>query len=90
MRPMHECCAYAEPYIMSGGYVQPCCSVMMSNKRPQLQQNAFGIIYEQDFPTIWKGYREFRRQVPQKAGPVPVQCIGCRAFDTTRRQLEST
>lgn len=86
-RPMRECAAWAEPYVMAGGYVIPCCSLLMSNRRPFLQEQAFGNVHEQTFREIWESprYRAFRRQVPC-GHKVPVVCEGCRAFDTTRRE----
>jgi len=86
-RPMRECCAWAEPYVMMGGYVLPCCSVVMSNRREFLIENCFGNVFEQDFRDIWDSerYRAFRRMVG-KGEQVPILCEGCRAFNTIRRE----
>ncbi len=87
-RPMRECVAWAEPYIMMGGYVIPCCSVLMSNKRDFLIKNSFGNIYKTSFKKIWnsKRYQEFRKMVPKSTGKVPIFCEGCRGFETTKRE----
>lgn len=90
-RPVRECTAWAEPYIMMGGYVIPCCSVLMSNKRDFLEKHSFGNIYETPYKDIWnsKRYREFRKLVPRSTGEIPIFCEGCRGFETTRREKES-
>jgi len=87
-RSMRECVAWAEPYIMMGGWVIPCCSVLMSNKRDFLEKNAFGNIYKTQFREIWdsKRYRAFRKLVPRFSGEVPIFCEGCRAFETCARE----
>ncbi len=89
-RPMRECVAWAEPYIMMGGYVLPCCSVLMSNDRDFLIKNSFGNVFEKDFKEIWnsKRYKEFRKTIPRYSGAVPKYCSGCRGFDTSTREQE--
>ena len=89
-RPMRECAAWAEPYIMIGGYVIPCCAVLMSNNRNFLEKYSFGNVFEKPFKEIWnsKRYREFRKLVPRPSGEVPILCAGCRGFETTRREKE--
>ncbi|UCD20848.1 MAG: SPASM domain-containing protein [archaeon] len=86
--PLHECRAWAEPYIMMGGYVMPCCAVLMSNKRDFLRKYAFGNIYETPFKKIWnsKRYRKFREMITLKNKKVPILCEGCRAYNTTVRE----
>lgn len=86
--PLHCCIAWYEPYILMGGYVMPCCSVLMSNKRPLLRKYAFGNLLEKPFREIWNSarYRKFRRMIPKKDGKVPVLCAGCRGYDTTKRE----
>lgn len=85
--PIKYCTAWAEPYIMIGGYVLPCCAVLMSNKRPFLREHSFGKLSEKPFKEIWDSgrYKKFRQLVPREDGPVPVLCVGCRAFDTRER-----
>ncbi len=86
--PVKYCTAWAEPYIMIGGYVLPCCAVLMSNKRPMLRKYSFGKLSEKSFKEIWDSerYKKFRQMVPREHGPVPILCAGCRAFDTRERE----
>lgn len=86
-RPMNQCAAYAEPYIMVDGSVVSCCARMMSNRRDELRAAAFGNVFAQDFRAIWDSprYRAFRRAVP-RGTQVPRSCVGCRAFRTEDRQ----
>ena len=85
--PPHCCECWLEPYIMMGGYVLPCCGVLMSNKRPFLRQHAFGNVLQGDMKEIWNSprYRAFRRMLMNPKAPVPIMCAGCRAFNTTPR-----
>lgn len=85
--PIHKCLGWMEPYIMMGGYCQPCCGVMMSNKRPWLRERAFGNINEQSFEEIWNSerYREFRRHVNNPRLPAPRYCSDCRAYSARER-----
>lgn len=85
--PPHKCYAWMEPYIMMGGYVLPCCAVLMSNNRPFLRKNAFGNVFEQDFKDIWHSerYRAFRKMITNPHAPVPIMCAGCRGFNTKER-----
>ncbi len=88
MNPPPENCFYwMEPYIMMGGYVMPCCSVMMSNQREFLRKHAFGNVFEKDFKDIWnsKRYKTFRKTITDPNAPVPVLCAGCRGFNTKSR-----
>lgn len=88
LQPMHYCFAWQEPYIMIGGYVLPCCAVLMSNRREFLRKYAFGNIFEKSFREIWysKRYSEFRKMVVNKRQKVPILCVGCRAFNTIYRE----
>jgi MoaA/NifB/PqqE/SkfB family radical SAM enzyme len=85
--PPHKCYAWMEPYIMMGGHVLPCCSVLMSNNRPFLRKYAFGNVFEQDFKEIWNSerYRTFRKTITNPDKPVPILCAGCRGFNTKPR-----
>lgn len=82
------CAAWMEPYIMLGGYVLPCCAVLMSNKRPYLREHCFGNLLKEPFKDIWfsKRYKDFRRQVPRREGKVPLLCAGCRVYNTRIRE----
>ncbi|MBN1913420.1 MAG: SPASM domain-containing protein [Candidatus Omnitrophica bacterium] len=85
--PIEQCTAWMEPYIMMPGYVLPCCSVLMSNRRPFLRQYSFGNVFKEDFKDIWSGeyYKQFRKVITDPALPVPKICVGCRAFRTKER-----
>lgn len=86
--PLEYCKAWSEPYIMMGGYVLPCCAVLMSNKRPFLRKYSFGNVLEKPFKEIWysERYRKFREMIPQSKCRVPILCKGCRAFNTRKRE----
>jgi len=86
--PIKKCVAWAEPYIMIGGYVLPCCAVLMSNKRDFLRKYAFGNLYQKPFKEIWysERYKKFREMVVKNDEKVPILCLRCRAFDTTERE----
>ena len=85
--PLEFCLAWTEPYIIMGGYVIPCCAVVMSNRRKFLEEQAFGNINELPLRDIWNSdrFKEFRLMVRDPRGPVPVVCSSCRMFDTTKR-----
>lgn len=84
---INKCLAWMEPYIMMGGYVLPCCAVLMSNKRPWLREHAFGNVLKEDFKDIWNSerYRRFRCSVNKPTAPVPTLCYGCRSYETFER-----
>lgn len=83
-----SCLAWMEPYIMMGGYVLPCCAVLMSNRRPWLRNHAFGNAFDQSFRQIWSSprYTRFRRMVNRPDAPVPALCQGCRSYNTLERE----
>lgn len=85
--PLDYCTFWSEPYIMITGHVVPCCAVLMSNNRPELEKLAFGNIYEKSFKEIWysEKYKKFRKMVVNPKAPVPKVCLGCRAFNTQDR-----
>jgi MoaA/NifB/PqqE/SkfB family radical SAM enzyme len=85
---INKCLAWMEPYIMMGGYVLPCCAVLMSNKRPWLRKHALGNVLKQDFREIWNSprYKRFRQAVTKPDAPVPLLCAGCRSYETTERE----
>ncbi|MBI5238019.1 MAG: SPASM domain-containing protein [Deltaproteobacteria bacterium] len=85
--PPDKCYYWMEPYIMMGGYVLPCCSVMMSDRRPFLREHAFGNVFKQDFKEIWTSerYKAFRKTITNPFAPLPVLCAGCRGFNTRPR-----
>jgi len=85
--PMDYCTFWSEPYVMITGHVVPCCAVLMSNRRPELEKLAFGNIYEQPLKSIWDSniYKKFRKTVVNPKAPVPRVCYGCRAFNTKER-----
>ena len=85
--PLDYCTFWSEPYIMITGHVVPCCAVLMSNRRQELEKLAFGNIYENPLKDIWYSdkYRKFRRMVVNPRAPVPKVCLGCRAFNTQYR-----
>ncbi|MEE9543849.1 MAG: radical SAM protein [Thermodesulfobacteriota bacterium] len=86
--PPEDCYYWMEPYIMMGGYVMPCCSVMMSNQRPFLKKYAYGNVFEQDFKDIWNSerYKTFRKTITDPNAPIPALCAGCRGFNTKSRE----
>lgn len=88
--PLEYCTFWSEPYIMITGHVVPCCAVMMSNNRTQLEELAFGNIHEQSLKEIWNSerYKAFRRMVVNPKASVPQVCAGCRAFNTLDRVRE--
>jgi len=88
--PVRNCVAWAEPYIMLGGYVLPCCAVLMANNRPYLRKYSFGNINETSFKDIWNSdrYKKFRNMVMKDDSKIPLLCKGCRAKDTIYREIK--
>lgn len=88
--PLELCLCWMEPYIMMGGYVLPCCQVLMSNKRTFLRKHAFGNVFETNFKDIWysERYKKFRNTVNEENRSVPLFCAGCRGFETKNRIRE--
>lgn len=86
--PITTCTFWTQPYIMMGGYVMPCCGVMMSNRRDYLRKYALGNIFEKSFKEIWYSptYKKLRCTVPQKEGPLHPLCVDCRSVDTIGRK----
>jgi len=86
--PVNCCIFWMEPYVMMGGYVLPCCQVLMSNKRAFLRGHAFGNIFEKPMKEIWNSqrYKEFRKSVTDDKVKLPLFCKGCRAFNTKYRE----
>jgi MoaA/NifB/PqqE/SkfB family radical SAM enzyme len=85
---INNCLAWMEPYIMMGGYVLPCCAVLMSNKRDFLRKHCLGNILKTPLKDIWysERYKRFRYTVNKPNAKVPLLCAGCRAYDTTARE----
>lgn len=83
-----QCICWLEPYILMGGHVLPCCTVLMSNKRPFLRQESFGNLLERPITEVWRSpkYRTFRRIINDDSKPVPTFCVGCRAYQTAERE----
>ncbi|MFQ3675356.1 MAG: radical SAM protein [Endomicrobiia bacterium] len=87
---INQCIAWLEPYIIMGGYVLPCCNILMSNKRTILKKHSFGNIFEQSFEEIWysERYRRFRSTVTCPTAKVPFLCTLCRAYDFSDRMVK--
>lgn len=85
---INKCSAWLEPYIMMGGYVLPCCAILMSNKRDFLRKYAFGNLKDKRFKEIWDSerYKKFRKMVVDRKGKVPILCAGCRGYNTRERE----
>jgi len=83
--PLESCLCWMEPYIMMRGYVVPCCSVLMSNRREWLREHSLGNVFDKPFNDIWysERYKAFRKLINRPQGKVPLLCLGCRSFDTT-------
>ncbi len=87
--PDPSCClAWMEPYIFMGGYISQCCAVFISNNRNFIRKYALGNVLEKDFRNHWDGpaYRMLRNYVNKPERPIPIQCAGCRIFNTLPRE----
>jgi pyrroloquinoline quinone biosynthesis protein E len=86
---INKCLAWLEPYfaLVPEPMALPCCSVMMTNARDKLLEYSFGNYMTTPFKEIWNSpyYTWFRQQVTKKDGKVPMLCVGCRAYDTSKR-----
>jgi MoaA/NifB/PqqE/SkfB family radical SAM enzyme len=87
--PDPSCClAWMEPYIFMGGYISQCCAVFISNNRDFIRNYSLGNVLEKDFKDHWnaKPYTSLRRLINKPDQPVPIQCAGCRVFNTLPRE----
>ncbi|MBF0621032.1 MAG: SPASM domain-containing protein [Magnetococcales bacterium] len=82
------CMAWMEPYVMMKGLVMQCCAVFISNNRPQLRKRAFGNLIETPMKEIWnsKPYVQTRKLINRSNQPIPLNCAGCRIFNTRPRE----
>ncbi|MFZ2957946.1 MAG: radical SAM protein [Candidatus Ozemobacteraceae bacterium] len=89
--PSSQCICWLEPYILMGGDVIPCCTVLMSNNREYLHSHSFGNLFAQTFREVWDTprFKEFRRIINDDSQPVPGFCVNCRGYDNTRRALKN-
>lgn len=88
--PMDYCTFWSEPYVMIGGYLLPCCAILMSNRRDFLERFAFGQVsgpIKQSVKELWNSdyFKKFRKTVVDPNAPVPILCYGCRTFRTADR-----
>lgn len=87
--PSPDCClAWMEPYIFMGGYISQCCAVFISNNRDFIRKHSLGNVLEKPFREHWNSrpYRLLRSTVNKSDKPVPIQCAGCRIFNTLPRE----
>ncbi|MEM7816467.1 MAG: SPASM domain-containing protein, partial [Candidatus Aenigmatarchaeota archaeon] len=84
---INQCICWLEPYIIMGGYVLPCCNILMSNKRSILREHSFGNIFKQTMRDIWNSqrYRRFQETINKPKAKVPFLCTLCRAYDFSYR-----
>jgi MoaA/NifB/PqqE/SkfB family radical SAM enzyme len=77
-----------EPYIFLGGYISQCCAVFISNNRDFIRRYSLGNVFEKDFKEHWNSrpYRELRGLINKPNRPIPIQCAGCRVFNTLPRE----
>ncbi|GEM_PF-533947 len=89
--PSSQCICWLEPYVLMGGDLIPCCTVLMSNNREYLHSCAFGNLFNQSLDEVWNSerYREFRRIITDDSKPVPGFCVNCRGYDTSVRAREN-
>ncbi|MFH1398321.1 MAG: radical SAM protein [Candidatus Omnitrophota bacterium] len=86
--PIGQCICWLEPYITMGGYVIPCCNILMSNKRAILREHSFGNIFHNSIKEIWCSPRfmKFRDTIDRPDAKVPFLCTLCRAYDFQERK----
>lgn len=87
--PDPTCCmAWMEPYIFMGGYISQCCAVFISNNRDFIRKYSLGNVLEKDFREYWKSkpYKSLRYLINKPDKPIPIQCAGCRVFNTISRE----
>jgi MoaA/NifB/PqqE/SkfB family radical SAM enzyme len=87
--PDPSCClAWMEPYIFMGGYISQCCAVFISNNRDFIRTYSLGNVLEKDFKDHWraKPYKSLRNLINKPDQPIPIQCAGCRVFNTLPRE----
>lgn len=84
------CMAWMEPYIMMNGFVSQCCAVFISNNRDFIRDHAHGNVLEENFRDIWnnESYKTLRYTINNPGKPIPMQCAGCRIFNTLPREKE--
>ncbi len=89
---INKCLAWLEPYfaLVPHPMTVPCCAVLMSNNRTEVEKYSFGDYTKQPFKEIWNSpyYKHFRKSVTNPKAPIPAACDGCRAYDTTERAKE--
>ncbi len=87
--PDPSCCmAWMEPYIMMNGYVSQCCAVFISNNRDFIRNHSHGNVLKDNFKDIWynESYKTLRYTINKPNKPIPIQCAGCRIFNTLPRE----
>jgi len=87
--PESTCCmAWMEPYIFMEGFISQCCAVFISNNRDFIRKYSLGNVFEKDFKEYWnsKPYRTLRYLINKPDKPIPIQCAGCRIFNTLPRE----
>jgi len=87
--PDPSCCmAWMEPYIMMDGYVSQCCAVFISNNRDFIRDHSHGNVLKEKFRDIWysNSYKTLRYTINKPDRPIPMQCAGCRIFNTLPRE----
>jgi MoaA/NifB/PqqE/SkfB family radical SAM enzyme len=82
------CLAWMEPYIFMDGYISQCCAVFISNNRSFIRKHSLGNLFEGEFREHWnkKPYETLRTYINRPNRPIPIQCAGCRVFNTLPRE----
>lgn len=89
--PDPSCCiAWMEPYIFMPGYISQCCAVFISNNRDFIRKYSLGNLFEKDFIEHWNSepYKRMRYTINNPKKPIPIQCAGCRIFNTLPREKQ--